>query len=346
MKEQILPEEFLKLSRTFPVIDVRSEKEYLSGHIPGAINLPLFNDEERAVVGTLFKNSGRDASVLKGLELAGPKLADFVKKLHRITLQKEILVHCWRGGMRSASMAWLFEQAGYKVFLLEGGYKAYRRFVREKLSLPVKIIILGGLTGSGKTELLHLLEKEGEQILDLEQLASHKGSVFGGLRQPVQPCNEQFENNLFSQWELLDASRPVWIEDESRMIGNVGIPEPLFEQMIRAVMIKVESSREQRIRRLVNEYSEIEKQDLKDAILKISEKLGGTNAKTALAAIDSGDYATVAGLALSHYDKSYTHSLLKRVNLVIHTIVLESDDPLENAKLVLNAGKSIPENNP
>ena len=333
--------EFLDRARELPVIDVRSEKEYLQGHIPETLNLPLFNNEERAVVGTLYKNSGRKASVLKGMELVGPKLEDFVKQLHKITDQKQLLIYCWRGGMRSESMAGLFQVAGYEVFVMEGGYKAYRRFIRERLSQPANVIILGGLTGSGKTELLHLLEKMGAQVLDLEKLACHKGSVFGGFGQPNQPTNEQFENDIFAAWGNIDPSMLVWIEDESRMIGNVSIPDPLFEQMSRTVMIKVETGREQRIRRLVDEYSKVEKQDLQNAVLKISEKLGGTNTKTTLAAIDTGDFETVAGLALSYYDKTYNHSVLKRKNQKIKSVSIKSDDPFKNATLILEAGKLI-----
>jgi tRNA 2-selenouridine synthase len=320
---------------------VRSEKEFLQGHIPGAVNLPLFNNNERAVVGTLYKNSGRDASVLKGLEMAGPKLADFVKQLHKITDRKQLLVHCWRGGMRSESMAWLFQVAGYEVFVLEGGYKAYRRYIRERPSQPINIILLGGLTGCGKTELLHRLGQMGEQILDLENLAHHKGSVFGGFGQSGQPTNEQFENDLFADWRNIDPSSVVWIEDESRMIGNVSIPDPLFEQMCNAVMIRIETDRERRVRRLVDEYAKVEKQELQNAIMKISEKLGGTHTKTALDAIDAGEFDTVAGLALSYYDKTYSHSVLKRKNQEIHAVSIESNDPEKNAALILETAKSI-----
>ncbi len=341
MINRITTGEFILLARAYPVIDVRSDKEYLQGHIPGAFNLPLFNNEERAMVGTLYKNSGREASVLKGLELSGPKLVDIVKQLHKITDQKKILVHCWRGGLRSESMAWLFQVAGYEVFVLEGGYKAYRHFIRERLSQPADIIVLGGLTGSGKTELLHLLGQMGEQVLDLEKLACHKGSVFGGFGHQGQPSNEQFENDIFATWEKIDPSRLVWIEDESRMIGNVSIPDPLYEQMSRAVMIKVETTKERRIHRLVDEYAKVDKQELQSAILKISEKLGGTNTKTALAAIDAGDFDTVAGLALSYYDKTYTHSVLKRENPKISSVSVENYDRSKNAALILEAGKSI-----
>ena len=341
MNDRITVAEFLDRARNVPVIDVRSEKEFLQGHIPGAVNLSLFNDEERAVVGTLYKNSGRESSVLKGLDLAGPKLAGFVKQLHKITSGKQVLVHCWRGGMRSESMAWLFRLAGYEACLLEGGYKAYRHFIRAGLSLPAKIILLGGMTGSGKTDLLHQLGKMGEQILDLEALACHKGSVFGGIGQPSQPTNEQFENNIYAGWAVLDPARPVWLEDESRMIGNVSLPDPLLEQMNHAAMIQVELSTEQRIKRLVKEYSSVEKEDLRTAVLKISEKLGGTHTKTALSAIDDGDFETVAGLSLSYYDKTYAHSVLRKNNADIRIVSLENDDIVKNAGSILEAAKSL-----
>jgi tRNA 2-selenouridine synthase len=341
MITQITAFEFLDLARTYRVIDVRSENEYLQGHIPGAFNLPLFNNEERAVVGTLYKNSGREASVLKGLEFAGPKLADFVKQVHKFTDQKKLLMHCWRGGMRSESMAWLFQVAGYEVSVLKNGYKAYRHFIRESLSQPSSIIILGGLTGSGKTELLHLIGKMGEQVLDIESLACHKGSVFGGFGQPNQPTNEQFENDIYETWQKFDLTKPLWIEDESRMIGNVSIPDPLFEQMSSAVMIKVESSRENRLHRLVDEYSKVEIHDLQSALLKVSEKLGGTNTQKALAALETGDFETVANLALLYYDKTYEHSVLKRKNQKIFNVYIESHDPVKNATIILETGKSI-----
>ncbi|MGA3013875.1 MAG: tRNA 2-selenouridine(34) synthase MnmH [Bacteroidales bacterium] len=341
MTTQTNASEFLELARTIPIIDVRSENEYIQGHIPEAINLPLFNNEERAIIGTLYKNSGREASVLKGLEITGPKLADYVKQLHKITGQKQLLVHCWRGGMRSESMAWLFQVAGYEVFVLRNGYKSYRHFIRETMARPANIIVLGGLTGSGKTELLQSLGIKGEQILDLERLASHKGSVFGGLGQPGQPTNEQFENDIFAEWQRFDLTRPIWIEDESRMIGNVSIPDPLFEQMQSSIMIKMETGKEQRIRRLVSEYSTIERQDLGMAILKIGEKLGGANTKKALKALESGDLKMVADLALFYYDKTYTHSVQKRQNQQVYSLNLESSDTAKNAILILEAAKSL-----
>jgi tRNA 2-selenouridine synthase len=341
MIAQITATGFLDLARKYRVIDVRSEKEYLQGHIPGAFSLPLFNNEERSIVGTLYKNSGKESSVLKGLEFAGPKLADFVKQVHKITNQKMLLMYCWRGGMRSESMAWLFQVAGYEVSVLKNGYKAYRHFIREGLSKPANIIVLGGLTGSGKTELLHLLGKMGEQVLDIENLACHKGSVFGGFGQPDQPTNEQFENDIYDAWRQFDLTKTLWIEDESRMIGNVSIPDPLLEQISRAVMIKVELGKEQRLHRLVDEYSKVDIYDLQRAIMRISERIGGANTYKSLAALETGDFETVAGLALSYYDKTYEHSVLKRKNQKILKVSLESQDLVKNAELILETGESI-----
>ena len=273
MVEQIEIEEFIGLMDSFPVIDVRSPGEYSQGHIPCAVNLPLFNDGERAIVGTIYKNSGREAAVLKGLELAGPKLAGFVKKAGQLVPRKRFLIHCWRGGMRSGQMAWLFDQAGFQPVLLAGGYKSYRRFIRESFSKAAEIIVIGGLTGSGKTDILNHLFMMGEQVLYLERSANHKGSVFGALGQEKQPTNEQFENDLHEQWRHFDFHQRIWIEDESRNIGNVIIPDPLFDRIISSPMIRIGLPVEARIYRIINEYAGFDPGLLKDSIMKISEKL-------------------------------------------------------------------------
>jgi tRNA 2-selenouridine synthase len=329
-------EQFMEQAKEIPVIDVRSPGEFIQGHIPGAINLPLFDNDERAVVGTIYKNSGRDDAVLKGLEFAGPKMAGFAKKMHQLAPQKEILVHCWRGGMRSEQMAWLFDQCGFKTSVLTGGYKTYRRYIRESFSLKATIIVLGGMTGSSKTEILHQLARMGEQVLDLELLSCHKGSVFGALGQDSQPTNEQFENNIFSEWQKFDPARIIWIEDESRSIGSVIIPDPLFEQMSHAPIILTEMEQSLRIQRLVKEYAGFEKGLLKEAVNKISEKLGGTRTKLALDAINNSDFKTVSELVLWYYDKAYEHAVSKRGNKHIRTTVLTEDDSVKNAKMILN----------
>ena len=218
--------------------------------------------------------------------------------------------------------------------MLNGGYKAYRKYIRESFSCQSNIIILGGLTGSGKTQILHQLSAMGEQILDLESLSCHKGSVFGAMGQKPQPTNEQFENDIYSQWKSFDFSKIIWIEDESRSIGSVIIPDPLFLQMNRAPMIKIEISREIRVERLVKEYAGFEPSLLKDAILKISEKLGGTRTGLALQSVEKGDFASAVEPVLEYYDKTYHHAVSKRVNQNIRTFESDTDDAKKNAALL------------
>jgi tRNA 2-selenouridine synthase len=341
MVEKIVTEEFMLLAESSPVIDVRSPDEYEQGHIPSSFNLPLFDDVERAIVGTIYKNSGRDAAVLKGLEFAGPKLAGFVKTVARMSPQKEILLHCWRGGMRSEQMAWLFDQAGFSVKLLNGGYKAYRHFIRESFRYNARVTIIGGLTGTGKTDILRELVILGEQVLDLEKIANHRGSVFGGLGQERQPTSEQFENNIYQVWKNFDPGRRIWMEDESRSIGNVFIPDPLYEKIISSAMINVEIPHSTRIGRIVMEYSGSDPDSLKDSFRKISEKLGGTRTQEAFKALDHEDYKLAVKLALEYYDKSYRHALSRRTSKAIHTLSFEDDDPATMASLILKLADDL-----
>ena len=207
--------DFLDKSRTMPVIDVRSPAEFDHGHISGAINMPVFSNEERSIIGSLYVQQGSSEAIMKGLDLVGPKMKDFAASARDIAPGGEALLHCWRGGMRSNSMAWLLNTVGIKTSTLEGGYKSYRRFAQAFFTKPLNLIVIGGMTGSGKTEVLEALEKKGIQVIHLERLARHKGSVFGGIGMPVQPTTEQFENDLFTLLMQLDSQEPVFIEDES-----------------------------------------------------------------------------------------------------------------------------------
>ena len=164
-------EEFLQQAKLLPIIDVRSPAEWESGHIPGAINIPIFTNDERAKVGTRYKQSGKEQAIEMGLEFVGPKMLQFVKEAKKIAKDKRVLLHCWRGGMRSKSMAWLFELAGLETIILKGGYKAYRNYIREQFNKPANLIVLGGFTGSGKTDILKEIEKLGQQFLDIESIA-------------------------------------------------------------------------------------------------------------------------------------------------------------------------------
>ena len=330
------PFEFIQHSQSLPIIDVRSPAEYNHAHIPGAVNVPLFNNEERALVGTLYKKSGRDAAVLLGLEIVGSKLADFVRKAKKIALKKEVLVHCWRGGMRSGSFAWLLKTAGFNVNILEGGYKAYRNLVLDGLAVPHQFIILGGKTGSGKTDILKEIEKCGEQIIDLEALAHHKGSTFGAIGQLPQPSTEQFENLLYQKIRTLDSSKRIWLEDESRNVGSCYIPQSFYNLMRASKVTFIDVPKYTRIKRLVREYAFCEPQLLVDATERIKKRLGGQHHKAALDALAVQDYAAVADMMLTYYDKAYLYGLSQREQSLISTFEVEKDEPENTAKMLID----------
>ncbi len=332
MVKQLSSDEFLENAQALPVIDVRSPGEYDHAHIPRAVSIPLFDNEERAQVGTKYKNGGKDAAVLLGLDLVGPKLAGFVKQSKKLNPeQKEVLVHCWRGGMRSGSFAWLLDTAGLTASTLIGGYKAYRNAVLTAFAEPRTLVILGGKTGSGKTEILKELARQGEQIIDLEGLAHHKGSSYGAIGQLPQPATEQFENLLFAQWRQLDPHRRIWLEDESRNVGSCFIPKPLWQQMRAAWVAFVDVPKEVRIQRLVAEYTGIDHRLLVEATERIRKRLGGKVTKDALDALARHDYATVANLTLDYYDKSYLYGLSQRDPMNVHRLDIQKNDPGKTA---------------
>ncbi len=331
MPERLCIEDYLPLTKIWPLVDVRSPKEYAQGHIPGAVNIPLFNDEERAAVGIRYKQGGNENAVLLGLEIVGPKLAELAKQARKEAQKKRIMVYCWRGGARSANMAWLFETAGLNVSVLEGGYKAYRRFIREQFSKPAKMVVLGGFTGSGKTDILKQLEKQGEQFLDIEGIAQHKGSAFGRLGQAEQPTNEQFENDLADRWGMFNFDRIIWVEDESRVLGSCSINDPLFRRMRSSILIKILLPKSERAKRLVREYGGFDKKLLVESIDKIRQRMGGLAVKEAKAAIETGDLFAVADLSLTYYDKAYNHHTADKVPVQIIEIQIEKDEPEKTA---------------
>lgn len=301
------------LSAGLPVIDVRSPGEYARGHIPAAVNVPLFEDAERAVVGTLYKRAGRDAAVLEGLRITGPKLAGIVEHVRIIAPEGRVAVHCWRGGERSSSIAWLLGKAGFEfVVTLTGGYKAFRNLVLREVGHPRPMNILGGYTGSGKTETLSHLRSLGEQVIDLEAMADHKGSSYGALGEAPQPTTEQFENLLWHSLLKSDPGRAIWVEDESPMIGRVKIPDAFFALMRSAPLFFVEVPIEDRALRLVQDYGRFPIDQLAEATKRIGKRIGPQHCKTALHALETGDLLTVAMIALQYYDRTYAHGASKR----------------------------------
>ncbi len=322
---------------TIPVLDVRAPQEFAVGHIPGALSFPLFSDEERQQIGTTYKQVSKDKAVLLGLDFFGPKMADMVRQASILAPEKEVLLHCWRGGMRSSSVAWLLNLAGFKVYLLQDGYKAYRRLAHQVFEQPYPFIVLGGLTGSGKTEILHELRQLGEQVIDLESLAQHKGSSFGGIGQALQPSMEQFENNLAQQLRQIDHQRRIWIEDENITIGRINIPLPLYNQMQESLLLKLEIPKIERIRKLTAEYQTVDKTQLQQATERIKKRLGGLTYKETMQAIAAGDIRKMVELALVYYDKAYAYQLANKPPGKIIPVTLTGTDARENAKELLRA---------
>lgn len=320
-------EQFLVLSREHPILDVRTPAEFEKGNIPGAHNLPLFTNEERAIVGTIYKQQGRQPAILKGLELVGPKMKELIESTHAISaVNRTILVHCWRGGMRSSSVAWLLELYGYKVYTLKGGYKFFRRYVLASFDEKRNYIILGGRTGSGKTLVLKKLAEQSGQVVDLEKLAHHKGSSFGSIGEEKQPTQEQFENCLAVELNRLDPLKHIWLEDESRLIGKKVIPAGMWEQMRAAKVAYIDIPFNVRADYLTKEYGQFTKQELSEAIARITKRLGGLQAKQALEALEANDLKTACEICLTYYDKSYDHGLQQRETETVKKYIFENID--------------------
>ncbi|GAB4365583.1 MAG: tRNA 2-selenouridine(34) synthase MnmH [Elainellaceae cyanobacterium] len=322
------------------ILDVRSPAEYEQGHIPGAVSFPLFSNEERAIVGTCYKQQGRDAAVELGFEIAGPKCAEFVKRAKTIAPDRLVRVHCWRGGMRSEAIAWILGMAGFKVSLLIGGYKAFRRWVLGSFEHPKPIIVLGGMTGSGKTEILTALADQGAQTLDLEELANHRGSSYGSLGLPDQPSNEHFENRVAVRWARLSPQRPVWVEAESKRIGTCRIPEPLFRQMEQASVLEVTRSRVERVNTLVEIYGAADIPQLIMATERIRKRLGGQRTQQAIEFLRQGNLAEACNIILDYYDKTYTYDLQRR-NVPIYPVNVTGLSDAESANLLLEKADKL-----
>ena len=346
--QKVTIEEFLSLAKLHPVLDVRSPGEYAHAHIPTAHNLPLFSDEERKQVGTAYKQQSRKAAIKIGLDYFGVKMRTMVEHAEALIVGRRllaveqdqsnneqpttnnILVHCWRGGMRSAAVAWLLDMYGFKVYLLAGGYKAYRKWVLAQFEKDYNFNIIGGYTGSGKTLLLHELKNQNKTIVDLEGLANHKGSAFGALQGIPQPGQEMFENLLgealfVARCELFEAKdsstkneqqkTDIFLEDESQRIGNLQIPMPLWRNMRKAPVFFMDIPFEERLIYITEEYGKLKKQTIQDAIIRIQKRLGGLETKNALNFLEEDNFKDCFRILLAYYDKWYHKGLHNRENI-------------------------------
>jgi tRNA 2-selenouridine synthase len=333
--------DFLNLATGIPIIDVRSPSEFKSGHIPGAHNIPLFDDKERETVGISYKNEGRTRAILKGLQMTGPSMYLKLEKALTLVKENKLLVHCWRGGMRSEAMAWLFSLGDIETTILEGGYKSYRHHILERLSEKRKYIVLGGLTGSGKTEILKYMKNTGLQVIDLEGLACHKGSAFGSLGQPGQPTSEHFANLLFNELEKTERSKEIWLEDESKSIGTVFMPDQFFNNLREAPVIALIMDVPTRMPRLLKEYSAYSKEDLISSINRIAKRLGGDNTQEAIKEVENSNFSGAIEITLNYYDKTYMFGLKKRTGDMIQYIDTDTDEIPVNILKILKAASNI-----
>ncbi|MCX6874808.1 MAG: tRNA 2-selenouridine(34) synthase MnmH [Verrucomicrobia bacterium] len=308
MPDELTVDDFLARPPGVPLIDVRTPDEFAVGHLPGAMNVPLFSTAERAEIGTAYMQHGRNQAVRIGLRCVGPRLAELANSLLDLTdpAEPRLHLHCWRGGMRSASVAWLMESTfGCRVAILRGGYKSFRRWVLDSFGIPRDVRIVAGLTGSGKTEILKQLAALGECVVDLEGLAKHKGSAFGQLGEDAQPTQAQFENDLALAWRATAPERPVWLEDESRMIGKRVLPEALWDRKNDARFHVVELPLDERISHLCRGYAGFPAGQLAAGVEAIRPRLGGDRAMAAIEALHSGDFTAACRLLLTYYDRTY-----------------------------------------
>jgi tRNA 2-selenouridine synthase len=346
--EKIDIEKYLQLSNQHPVIDVRSPGEFKHAHFPNAYSLPLFNDEERKIVGTTYKQQSREDAIKIGLDFFGVKMRKMVEEAEKIvgssqlavdsiknintnigqlTTDHTILIHCWRGGMRSTAVAWLLDLYGFKVYTLAGGYKAFRNWVLKQFEKEYNFKILGGFTGSGKTIVLEGLKNVGQKIIDLEKIANHKGSAFGALGEKPQTSQEMFENllaiELSSKATLLGEDLPtgqaglegaIWLEDESQRIGKCMIPNNIWNRMRNSKIYFLDISFEERLNYLVEGYGKFSREDLENSIIRIQKRLGGLETQNAINFLQENNIKECFSILLKYYDKLYAKGLKNREN--------------------------------
>ncbi len=307
---------------TSPIIDVRSPSEYCKGHWPGAINIPLFSDIERETIGKSYKKESRLKAIFNGLKITIPSTKKLLEIINQITTKKEginksLRIYCWRGGMRSSAFAWLARTIGISTYLLEGGYKNYRKWVLNQFEADLPIRLIGGKTGTRKTDLLNYINEEKIHVIDLEGIANHRGSSFGSLGMKEQPSTQQFENILAESLYKFhkNSAMEIWLEAESSNLGKCRIPNSLYTKMKKAPILEIIKDKNERVKNLVNVYSQNSQAELKDAVNRISKRLGPQKTKEALTAIERKEWSQACESMLDYYDKCYEFDLKKSNNI-------------------------------
>jgi len=323
-----------QLEKFNAIIDVRSPAEFAEDHLPGAINCPVLNDEERIRIGTLYKQVNAFEAKKLGAALVARNIAQHIESQFLIHEREwRPLIYCWRGGNRSGAMAHILSRIGWPVAQLDGGYKEYRRHVNAALeTLPTQFDyrVLCGPTGSGKSRMLQVLHKQGAQVLDLEQLAAHRGSILGHIPNTPQPSQKAFESAIWQQLQQFNPKQPIYIESESRKVGNLRVPDAMMNAMRAAPCIVLELPLAERIKLLMRDYEHF----IANTTI-LNEQIGCLTALHGREKIQRWQDITLAGeweqlvleLLRDHYDPSYQRSIARNFLALqqAHRVVLESN---------------------
>ncbi|MEM1293878.1 MAG: tRNA 2-selenouridine(34) synthase MnmH [Verrucomicrobiota bacterium] len=315
------------------VIDVRSPSEFAEDHLPGAVNLPVLSNEERAKVGDLYHNQSKFAARRHGASLVSRNISEMLAgHLSEKPGDYHPLIYCWRGGQRSNSLATILAAIGWRVGLLEGGYKSYRSWVVRRLeegfgSPDLRLVILAGLTGSGKTQMLHQMQERGVQVLDLEALAIHRGSILGNEPGIPQPHQKRFESRLVEAVQSYDLSRPVFVESESHRVGDLYVPGALWKAMKASAVIELKVDLDERVRFLRDDYQHFQNdQERLIQCLDVLRRLqGNEKVERWIALIQAGNWdELIRSLLVEHYDSAYVSSRSKFAGGTFGQVHLES----------------------
>jgi tRNA 2-selenouridine synthase len=308
---------FLKASENNIIVDVRSPIEYEYAHIPNAFNIPIFSNQERAIIGTAYKQQSKEKAIAIGLKYFGNTINTYIKLATDFSAQNKsnkIYIHCARGGMRSEAMAHVLDAYGFEVYRLVDGYKAFRNWALQQFELDYNFKIIGGRTGSGKTTILKAIQKLGGAIIDLEGLANHKGSAFGNINMPPQPKQEMWENELAIQL-YKNKNNLIYLEDESQRIGNVQIPNALWYTIRLKQLLYLDIPLQIRHTNIITDYGKLNTAELKNAVLRIAKKLGGLDTKNIINCFNENNINLAFGLLLTYYDKQYDKATNTRENI-------------------------------
>ncbi|MCA0173386.1 tRNA 2-selenouridine(34) synthase MnmH [Bacillus sp. RAR_GA_16] len=311
------------LHKGMPLLDVRTPAEFEKFHIPGAINLPIFTNEEREAVGTTYKQKGTEAAKDLGISIVSPQLPDFYKRAKELANHQEFAVYCWRGGMRSKSLTTIFEMMGLSCYQVEGGIRAYRQKVTAGLEIVARqttpYLVLEGLTGTSKTEILIALEKKGYPVIDLEGLAAHRGSVFGRVDLPER-SQKEFEAKLYHRLLEIGETPYYIIESESKRLGNIIIPDFILEGKQKGTRIQVHAPLSYRIQTILNTYHpEQHHEEITDAVSKIEKRFSNEDKEVINQGLETKNYACIIErLLLYYYDPRYEHKAYENEGNITH----------------------------